>query len=69
MSNNEKKDNKQWYFISYTHKHLFFGIGYGCITLPLDFKIHMDIEKASKEIGKITGCKRVVIMYYKEILP
>ena len=57
----------QWYFISYTHVRFFAGMGTGCITMPLDFKLHIDIEKASKEIGKITGCKKVVIMYYREI--
>ncbi len=65
----EKKDNNQWYFISYTYTKLFFGLGYGCVTMPLDFKLHMDVEKASKEISKITGCKKAVIMYYREISP
>lgn len=57
----------QWYFISYTYRKIFLKQGNGCVTMPLGFKLHMDIEKASKEIERITGCKKVVIMYYKEI--
>ena len=55
------------YFVSYTYRKLFNRFGTGCITLPLKEKIYVNMKSAQQEIERISKCKHVVIIYFREL--